>query len=43
VWRLRRHTKHALHLRSAKSVRRIVKCLYAILAFQNALLYFPYP
>ena len=26
-----------------KSTRSIVRCLYAILTFQNALLYFPYP
>jgi hypothetical protein len=32
-----------LHLRSAKSVRSIVRCLFATLAFLNALLYFPYP
>jgi hypothetical protein len=33
----------SLHLRSAKSVRSIVRCLFAILAFLNTLLYFSYP
>jgi hypothetical protein len=31
------------HLRSVKSVRNIVRCLFAILAFLNTLLYFPHP
>jgi hypothetical protein len=31
------------HLRSANSVRSIVRCLFTILAFLNVLLYFPYP
>jgi hypothetical protein len=31
------------HLRSAKSVRSIVRYLFAILAFLNVLPYFPYP
>jgi hypothetical protein len=33
----------SLHLRSAKSVRSIVRCLFTILAFLNAILYFRYP
>ena len=33
----------SLHLRSAKSVRSIVRCLFAILVFLNALLSFSYP
>jgi hypothetical protein len=33
----------SLPLRSAKSARSIVRCLYAILAFLNALIYSPYP
>jgi hypothetical protein len=37
------HPASSLPLRNTKSVRSIVRCLYAILAFQNALLYFPYP
>jgi hypothetical protein len=37
------HPTSSLPLRSAKSTRSIVRCLYSILAFQNALLYFPYP
>ena len=36
------HPAPSLHLRSAKSVRSIVRCLYAILAFLNVLLYFGY-
>jgi hypothetical protein len=31
------------HLQSAKSVRSTVRCLFAILTFLNALLYFMYP
>jgi hypothetical protein len=37
------HSAPSLHLRSAKSVRSIVRCLFATLASLNALLYFPYP
>jgi hypothetical protein len=33
----------SLHIQSAKSVRSIVRCLFATLAFLNVLLYFLYP
>jgi hypothetical protein len=33
----------SLPLRNTKSVRSIVRCLFAILVFLNALLYSPYP
>jgi hypothetical protein len=37
------HLASSLQLRSAKSASSIVRYLYAILVFQNALLYFRYP
>jgi hypothetical protein len=37
------HPAPSLQLRSATSVRSIVRCLFAILAFQSTLLYFRYP
>jgi hypothetical protein len=37
------HPTSSLQLRSATSVRSIVRCPYAILAFLNALLYSRYP